>query len=253
MTEWKKKLFEEFRICTRLNILFYDGYDKLKYQCVENMNETDQQKLNKVAKRAIGELLQQESREKKYKSVYFDKEKALYCTAFYFEESLPEFGKIVLGPYTRVAKEDENIPFLPHFAVEKMVDFFHEFVKQYSVRKKMYNLFDEHGSYHFVRIARYVEDNINQNISLESVANHIKLSKPYICNIVKETTNYTVSQFITRTKMNKAKILFWNGFEDIHEVSLILGYKSQSYFSRRFKLMEGMSPTKYIQSLHDKV
>lgn len=172
----------------------------------------------------------------------------VFLTACYIDDSLPELGRVVFGPYTHNAERCENVSFVPFFAVQHIVDFLHSFVKEYSHKKDMYGAFDKSASYHFVGIAQFVEENVNKNITLAMIAESVNLSKPYVCSIVKQATNYTVSQFVAKVKINKAKILFWNGFTDIGDVSLILGYKSQSYFSRQFKALEGIPPTNYVRN-----
>lgn len=186
--------------------------------------------------------------QKKYVTASCGTEPELLCAACYIDDSLHDLGVVVLGPYTGIAPDDEQkTPFLPSFAVEHAVDLLHRFVREYSHKKAMYEEFDKSASYHFAVIAQYIEENVCENLTLATVAEKVNLSKPYVCAIVKEATGFTASRLIAMAKVNKAKILFWNGLTDMGEVAGILGYKSQSYFSRQFKDIEGVSPMGYIK------
>lgn len=251
MSEWKKNLFKEFHLCTHLDIYFFDRYDSLLYKYSENENESTEEIESSLG--VFAYLSQQKENYKNFATVSFGKQTEYFYTACYFDDSLPELGRVIFGPYTEDVEMAEKISFLPRFAVQHAVDLLHRFRKEYSLKNEMYDSFDKSVSHHFMKIAKYIEDNVNMNITLDMVAKNVNLSKPYVCDIVKRATNHTVSQFIAKVKINKAKVLFLNNFTDIHEVSLIIGYKSQGYFSRQFKAFEGVPPTNYVQKLNKDV
>jgi len=223
----------------------------MRYQYPQREEAPFGARFQEVASVALEQLSKDEVNKNSFTTVCFDESSEVFCTACYFEERLPllELGRVVLGPYTLRTDMAEKFPFIPGFAIGHTIGLLQLFIKEYSHKNEMYRAFDDAASFHFVQIAKYVEENVNQAISLDSIAQSLKLSKPYICKIVKKTTNYTVSQFIAKAKINMAKVLFWNGFTDIHEISLILGYKSQSYFSRQFKAIEQKSPTGYMKDM----
>ena len=50
-------------------------------------------------------------------------------------------------------------------------------------------------------------------------------------------------------KLNQAKIMIHEHNQTISEISDILGFTSIHYFSRKFKLQYGISPTDYAKSI----
>ena len=56
-------------------------------------------------------------------------------------------------------------------------------------------------------------------------------------------------QYISNVKLNQAKIMIHEHNQTISEISDILGFTSIHYFSRKFKLQYGISPTDYAKSI----
>lgn len=253
MTEWKKRILQEFYLCTHLTICYFDRYDNMLYQFPQSDDSDFGECFQKTASAALELLSKSKKNKNDFATVCFNKHPDVYCTACYFTKNLPllEFGRVVFGPYTYRADMAEEFHFIPYFAVEHTINLLRLYIEEYSYKNEMYETFNRAASFHFAQMVKLVEGNVNKDITLDFIAENLKLSKSYVCKIVKNTTNYTVSQFVSKEKINMAKVLFWNGFTDLHEISLILGYKSQSYFSRQFKALEGMSPSNYMKHMEE--
>ncbi|MEF3307434.1 response regulator [Paenibacillus sp. GYB004] len=92
---------------------------------------------------------------------------------------------------------------------------------------------------------RFVELNIHRKISLEEVADHLHLNASYFSRLFKKETNETFVDFVTRTKMEKAKELLDLSRYTVREVADRLGYDNKSYFVKLFKAFCGVTPKEY--------
>lgn len=92
---------------------------------------------------------------------------------------------------------------------------------------------------------RYMEDHLDQPISLAQISQHLNLSKEYTATLFKAETGKTVMQTILEKKMQQAKDLLKYQNGSIQEVASSLGFENYSYFCRTFKKHFEISPAKY--------
>lgn len=92
----------------------------------------------------------------------------------------------------------------------------------------------------------YIEENIDQQITLAEVAEHFHLSQGHLSRTFKEQTGFSFSSYIRDKKFDKgAKMLIDNSELAIKEIARKLGYLNSSYFSKLFKERHGMTPSQY--------
>lgn len=93
------------------------------------------------------------------------------------------------------------------------------------------------------RAIRYIEDNYsNADLSLMSASTEIGVSPNYLSALIKKRTGNSFVDYLTKKRMETAKILLLNTAMKIREVSEACGYNDQHYFSYCFKKYEGVSP-----------
>lgn len=94
-------------------------------------------------------------------------------------------------------------------------------------------------------IADYIQTHSNEEISLQDIADRFSLSREYISRRFKQERNENISDFISRIRIEKAKVLLLNPQLKIVQISEMVGYNDEKYFSKVFKKQEGMSPNEY--------
>ncbi|HEY0827419.1 MAG TPA: AraC family transcriptional regulator, partial [Bacilli bacterium] len=94
-------------------------------------------------------------------------------------------------------------------------------------------------------IARYIENHYDQDITLQDISAHFYLSREYISRWFKQEFQENITDYISRKRMEKAKILLANRHMRIAEIAKIVGYQDEKYFSKVFKKLEGLSPNEY--------
>ncbi|MBD0382647.1 response regulator transcription factor [Paenibacillus sedimenti] len=91
----------------------------------------------------------------------------------------------------------------------------------------------------------YVEANLQAPLGMREVANHIHLNPSYFSALFKEQTGFTFSEYVTRSRLQKAKELLLQTRLTIADVSEQVGYLTPKYFIKLFKDYEGISPNQY--------
>lgn len=94
----------------------------------------------------------------------------------------------------------------------------------------------------------YIDDHLDEELSLEHLAGQFFVSKYHIAHIFKEQMGLSVHQYILKKRMqaSKAAIL---GDTGITDVCAMFGFRDYSSFYRAFKKEFGVSPKEY-RELH---
>lgn len=100
-----------------------------------------------------------------------------------------------------------------------------------------------------LKINNYIFANINEKISLESIANHLNYSTAHLCRHFKQITGKTLIEQVQEIKIEEAETLLEITDLSLSEITTRLGFSSQSYFQKIFKKITGVTPT-YYRSQH---
>jgi YesN/AraC family two-component response regulator len=88
----------------------------------------------------------------------------------------------------------------------------------------------------------YIKDNFSDIVSLENIAEKRYINKVYLCRLFKQYGNTSPMAHVMKLKMNKAVLLLMQTDYSIKQISLMLHFNNQYYFSEMFKKMYGNSP-----------
>lgn len=98
-----------------------------------------------------------------------------------------------------------------------------------------------------LKIAReYIQENYDkEDISLNTVASIVNISPTYFSAIFSQETGQTFIEFLTETRMNKAKELLMCSNLKTTEIGYEIGYKDSHYFSYIFKKTQQCTPKEF--------
>jgi two-component system response regulator YesN len=113
------------------------------------------------------------------------------------------------------------------------------------ISEKLYSKRQKPTSRLIREIERYVEENMNDKLTLKDVANHFAFSPNYLGFVFKEGTSEAFSDFMIRKRLEKAKEMLQDPRLKIYEIADMVGYKNLTYFSRQFKDYFGITPGDY--------
>lgn len=95
------------------------------------------------------------------------------------------------------------------------------------------------------KICAYIRTNFNQDISLETIADHFRLHKVYLAKIFKTEMGCSVNEYIRNVKAEKAKELLGQNQLKISAIVEMLGYNNPQTFYNVFRSCVGVSPKEY--------
>ncbi|NIK78076.1 two-component system response regulator YesN [Paenibacillus castaneae] len=94
-------------------------------------------------------------------------------------------------------------------------------------------------------IQEFVENHLEEDISLQVIADHVYLHPVYLSKTYKSETGENLSDYLLRLKMEKASYYLKNTNAKIYEVSTKLGYQNPPYFNKVFKKYYNVTPQEY--------
>ncbi len=95
-------------------------------------------------------------------------------------------------------------------------------------------------------VITYLEKNYaDSSITLEKIAEHVKLSPSYLSRYFKDQTGETVFTYLDGIRLAKAKELLTDTDLTVKEIVIIVGYVDVNNFIRKFKRMMGITPLNF--------
>lgn len=91
----------------------------------------------------------------------------------------------------------------------------------------------------------YIKDNTHKNLSISQIAAHCNISSDYLAHIFKDMTGISTLQYVLRTKIDEAKVMLDKGELTISQIAETLSFTDSFYFSRVFKKITGVSPSRF--------
>ncbi|AEY67406.1 response regulator [Clostridium sp. BNL1100] len=95
------------------------------------------------------------------------------------------------------------------------------------------------------QVRKTIEERFKEQISISTLAKDVYLTPTYLCVLFKQVTGTTINDYLTLTRLEKAKKLLSDPYIKLYDVCYEVGYLSPSYFSRLFKKYTGISPSEY--------
>ena len=81
--------------------------------------------------------------------------------------------------------------------------------------------------------------------SIDEICQALNYSRTYISTLFKRHRKTTIISYYNMLKIKEAKKLLRQKKHSVFEVSEMLGFENQYYFSRVFKKYEGHAPSEY--------
>lgn len=104
-----------------------------------------------------------------------------------------------------------------------------------------------------IRMAKeYVALHLDKEISLDTISSHVYLSPDYFSRLFKQHTGVSFTDYVTETRINKAKAYLRDPQYKIYEIGENVGYRNTKYFFKQFKRQTGHTPSEYRRQLFNK-
>ena len=129
-------------------------------------------------------------------------------------------------------------------SIEKIIDMIGEMHMDYAER--MRELKKEHViSIHIRKCIDYIYDNLQEKLTVRSMAEYLQIDPTYLSKLFSKEVGISFREFIINARVGAAKSMLAYSDFSFSEVSLSLGFSSQSAFTDTFKRSTGMTPGKY--------
>ncbi len=96
-------------------------------------------------------------------------------------------------------------------------------------------------------VSNYVLQNIDNGLSLQTVADNLYMNRSYISEVFKQRTGISFIEYLTLIKLERAKQLIRTKRLKSYEVAEQLGFKDVEYFGKIFKKHTGKTITEFRQ------
>ena len=93
------------------------------------------------------------------------------------------------------------------------------------------------------RVFKYIDENLDAELSLSSVSNVAFFSPYHFHRVFKFITSETLNEYITRRRIEKAALELIHKKKGISEIATSCGFNDNSSFTRAFKKYYEVSPT----------
>lgn len=95
------------------------------------------------------------------------------------------------------------------------------------------------------QVLEYIDNNINEQISITKLSNTLYFNKDYIMRIFKKKFNITIIKYINLLKIYNNLSLYKNKHNSITYISICSSFNELEYYTRTFKQIFGVSPSTY--------
>lgn len=99
------------------------------------------------------------------------------------------------------------------------------------------------------RCTRYMQQHYYEKITLESLAQMVYLSPTYLSRVFRAETGVLFSTYLNQVRIDKAKALLQHQDLRLTDIAIAIGFEDQSYFTKVFKRVVGLTPLKYRAQL----
>jgi len=116
------------------------------------------------------------------------------------------------------------------------------------LQKYVSSVFDVQAVRHrdvILRAMSYIRRHFTEKVSLEEVAEEVSLSTTYFSRLFKEEAEQSFKVYLNNLRIEEAKNLLVETDTPLIEVASRVGFEDQSYFSRVFRSVVGISPGRF--------
>src|SRR6476619_673258 len=105
------------------------------------------------------------------------------------------------------------------------------------------------GSARLRRLKEFVHAQMEDDLSLDEMAQSVGLSTAHFARMFRKSTGQTPHQFVLRQRLERARAMLRAADSRVLGVAVACGFKTQQHFAQVFRDVWGVSPTEYRQDL----
>ena len=110
--------------------------------------------------------------------------------------------------------------------------------------RAMFNETDK-GNPYIRKALRYMSDHYPEHLELPQVAAHVQISPSYLSALFPQVVGVSFREQLCRIRVEASKQLLLQGDQTLASIAVAVGFPDQSYFSKVFKRIVGVTPGRY--------
>lgn len=95
------------------------------------------------------------------------------------------------------------------------------------------------------KVTEFVKLNLTERVTIEQCADYVYLSKSHLSRILRQELGCTFTEYVSRQRVDRSKVLLMNERLSLADIAGETGFDDQSYFTKVFKKVTGVTPGKY--------
>ncbi len=109
----------------------------------------------------------------------------------------------------------------------------------------VFNLRNVQHTHKVLQAMRYVKHHYSERISLHGVSEAVQLSPSYLSRLFKAEMGVPFTEYLSGIRIEEARKLLLGSRMSLGDVAYACGFEDQSYFTKVFKKMVGIAPSRY--------
>lgn len=94
-------------------------------------------------------------------------------------------------------------------------------------------------------VRRYIDNHFKENLTLDQLAALAHINKYYLAHVFRREFSISPINYLISRRIQESCMLLRDTDHTLSQITQILGFSSQSYFSQCFRRVEGVSPLEY--------
>lgn len=103
-----------------------------------------------------------------------------------------------------------------------------------------------------VEIIKYINENYNAKITLDSLVDKFFVNKYYLCHIFKHETGLSIIDFVNNKRLSEAEIMLKTTDLSVTDICYKVGFNSINHFLKLFKNSYELTPKKFRERIRMK-
>lgn len=99
------------------------------------------------------------------------------------------------------------------------------------------------------QVDSYIENHLKERLNVEEIADYFHYSRAHLSTLYKAVRGLSIGESIMARRIRRAKTLLLARQMTIAKVAEEVGFSTSQYFTHRFTLEVGCTPTKYIEQV----
>ena len=91
----------------------------------------------------------------------------------------------------------------------------------------------------------FIEEHLDQDITLAALAETAGMGPHYFSELFKQSLGISPHQYVLRRRIDRGRRLLHNPSISVLEAAVRTGFSDQSHFTKLFRRIVGVTPTKY--------